>query len=40
MRQANEVDHIIPLAKGGTDELRNLQAINAECHRRKTAADR
>lgn len=36
---ANEVDHIIPLAHGGTDALTNLMAINHDCHKRKTAAD-
>lgn len=36
---ANEVHHIIPKAKGGTDDLSNLQAINKECHKRETAAD-
>ena len=36
---ANEVHHIIPKAKGGTDDLSNLQAINKECHMRETAAD-
>lgn len=33
---AHEVDHIIPLANGGTDDPDNLQAINKDCHRRKT----
>lgn len=36
---ATEVDHIKPKAKGGTDEMSNLQAINTECHKRKTAAE-
>lgn len=36
---ATEVDHITPKAKGGTDDADNLQAINAECHKRKTAED-
>jgi len=36
---ANEVDHIIPKAKGGTDADANLQAINRECHLRKTNED-
>ena len=35
---ANEVHHIISKAKGGTDDLCNLQAINKECHKRETAA--
>jgi 5-methylcytosine-specific restriction endonuclease McrA len=33
---ANEVDHKIPRAKGGTDEDSNLQAMNHEHHKRKT----
>lgn len=36
---ATEVDHIIPKAKGGTDDMDNLQAINTECHKRKTAEE-
>ncbi len=36
---ATEVDHRIPKAEGGTDDDDNLQAINAECHKLKTARD-
>jgi len=36
---ATEVDHIIPKAKGGTDDMSNLQAINKECHKKKTARE-
>ena len=36
---ATEVDHIIPKAKGGTDRLDNLQSINKQCHKIKTAAE-
>ena len=36
---ATEVDHIVPKAQGGTDDMDNLQAINTECHARKTAED-
>lgn len=39
VRPATEVDHILPLADGGTDDLGNLQAINQECHARKTVAE-
>lgn len=39
VRLAHEVDHIIPKAKGGTDALGNLQAINRDCHSLKTIAD-
>lgn len=33
---ATQVDHIIPLAEGGTDDVGNLQAICASCHEAKT----
>ena len=33
------VDHIVPEAKGGTDELDNLEAICGPCHQAKTLAD-
>lgn len=36
---ANQVDHILPKAKGGTDEADNLQTICSECHTAKTQAD-
>lgn len=36
---AHEVDHIVPLAAGGTDDLSNLRAINRECHKVKTARE-
>lgn len=34
--EAQEVDHIIPLAKGGTSEPAQLQSICVECHTKKT----
>ena len=34
-----EVDHIIPITKGGTDERDNLQGVCAECHEEKTRKD-
>ena len=40
VRPAHEVDHIIPKAKGGTDDPSNLRAINHECHKRKSMRDR
>ncbi|HMR01747.1 MAG TPA: HNH endonuclease [Candidatus Competibacter phosphatis] len=36
--QATEVDHITPLANGGTHAEENLQALCKSCHSRKTAA--
>jgi len=36
---AQEVDHIIPKAKGGTDDIGNLQAICRKCHALKTLID-
>ncbi len=36
---AHEVDHKQSKAKGGTDDLANLQAICRKCHKIKTAAD-
>lgn len=39
IREAHEVDHIVPKAQGGTDDDDNLQAINRECHKAKTARE-
>ena len=36
---AQEVDHITPKAKGGTDEDDNLQSICVSCHREKTTRE-
>ena len=36
---AHEVDHIVPLSQGGTDDPGNLRAINRECHKAKTARE-
>lgn len=30
------IDHIVPLARGGLDELENLQPAHRECNRRKS----
>ena len=38
-RFAEQVDHIAPLAAGGTHERENLQGLCVECHRLKTARD-
>lgn len=37
--QALEVDHIVPIAQGGTDDHANLQAICKPCHAVKTAGE-
>lgn len=38
---AHEVDHIVPLWRGGAaTEKENLQAMNRECHAKKTAEER
>lgn len=34
-----QVDHIIPLHKGGPDEDGNLQILDLDCHDKKTLAD-
>ncbi|WP_414156555.1 HNH endonuclease [Pseudomonas sp. BNK-30] len=36
IREAHEVDHIVALAHGGTDDDYNLRAINRDCHKAKT----
>src|SRR5687767_279152 len=36
---ANQVDHIIPVADGGTDEDTNLRALCTPHHQRKTAIE-
>jgi hypothetical protein len=35
-----EVDHIIPLYQGGTNQIENLMALDPHCHRKKTNSDR
>ena len=35
--KGGHVDHIVPLAQGGTNSLDNLQTLCATCHSRKTA---
>lgn len=36
---ANEVDHILARAQGGTDEWGNLQGLCSSCHSHKTALE-
>ena len=35
--KAWDIDHIAPLALGGTNELKNLQILCKPCHRSKTS---
>jgi 5-methylcytosine-specific restriction protein A len=37
--QLPQVDHIVPLRHGGTDDLTNLQTLCLRCHGRKTVAE-
>lgn len=37
---AHHVDHVIPKEQGGTDDPSNLQAINKDCHERKTQEEK
>jgi 5-methylcytosine-specific restriction enzyme A len=38
--EASEVDHVIPLAKGGSNDHSNLVAICGTCHEHKTITER
>ena len=37
---ATDVDHIVPLAQGGSDAMENLQSLCHECHKQKTCQER
>ncbi|MFJ5882662.1 HNH endonuclease [Kitasatospora cineracea] len=37
-REELEVDHLMPVSRGGSWELSNLQTLCRPCHRRKTYA--
>lgn len=37
---ADQVDHIVPLRAGGTNDRANLQPLCASCHSTKTVQDR
>lgn len=37
---SDQVDHVIPLAEGGSDDMENRRPIHSEpCHREKSAAE-
>jgi 5-methylcytosine-specific restriction enzyme A len=36
---SEQVDHIVPLAQGGSDDRENKQGICRPCHRKKSAAE-
>ena len=38
-KRDHAVDHIIPKASGGTDDLTNLELLCAACHEAKTARE-
>ena len=39
-KRSTEVDHIVPLCKGGSDQNpRNLQVLCTPCHKQKTAKE-
>ena len=37
--EAWDIDHIVPVANGGSNDDDNLQLLCASCHKRKTAKD-
>ncbi|WOK37579.1 HNH endonuclease signature motif containing protein [Sphingomonas sp. C3-2] len=37
VREASVPDHIVPLARGGSDEDSNIRCLCAECHQARTA---
>ena len=37
--KSDQIDHIIPLCDGGSDEDDNKQALCEECHKMKTAEE-
>ncbi|WP_430229892.1 HNH endonuclease [Nitrosomonas communis] len=40
VKQAEELDHIVPLHKGGTNDDENLQGLCQKCHSEKSAMER
>jgi len=39
LKSTFEVDHVVPLCRGGTNDTSNLQALCVECHSAKTRED-
>lgn len=37
--RSKEIDHKVPLHKGGSDTLRNVRLISKKSHKRKTKAE-
>lgn len=35
-----EVDHVVPLSEGGTNDIDNLWLLCIDCHKRKTSMER
>ena len=38
--QEYDIDHVVPMGKGGKDATENMQALCPSCHRRKTSRER
>lgn len=36
---SEEIDHVVPLAEGGSDELDNLAPAHKRCHAKKSSAE-
>jgi len=36
---ADQVDHVVPVSRGGTDEDANLRPVHRRCHERKTGRE-
>lgn len=40
LTEGTQVDHIVPLAAGGSDDDSNKQLLCVKCHKAKSAAER